>query len=47
MEFQSCFPIWNQLDTEQQARILGSLVSHRVKKGTLIHGGSMDCTACS
>lgn len=43
MEFQSCFPIWNQLDTEQQARILGSLVSHRVKKGTLIHNGSMDC----
>jgi len=32
------------LDTEQQARILGSLVSHRVKKGTVIHNGSMDCT---
>lgn len=44
MEFQSCFPIWDRLDTEQQARILGSLVSHRVKKGTLIHNGSMDCT---
>nr|WP_300816422.1 Crp/Fnr family transcriptional regulator [uncultured Acetatifactor sp.] len=44
MEFQSCFPIWNQLDTEQQAHILGSLVSHRVKKGTVIHNGSMDCT---
>ena len=44
MEFQSCFPIWDQLDTEQQARILGSLVSHRVKKGTVIHNGSMDCT---
>ncbi len=44
MEFQSCFPIWDQLDTVQQARILGSLVSHRVKKGTVIHNGSMDCT---
>ena len=44
MEFQSCFPIWDRLDTEQQARILGSLVSHRVKKGTVIHNGSMDCT---
>lgn len=43
MEFQSCFPIWDRLDTEQQARILGSLVSHRVKKGTVIHNGSMDC----
>ena len=44
MEFQSCFPIWNQLSTDQQARILGSLVSHRVKKGSVIHNGSMDCT---
>ena len=44
MEFQSCFPIWDRLDTEQQARILGSLISHRVKKGTVIHNGSMDCT---
>nr|WP_304975062.1 Crp/Fnr family transcriptional regulator [uncultured Acetatifactor sp.] len=24
--------------------MLGSLVSHRVKKGTVIHNGSMDCT---
>ena len=44
MKFQSCFPIWNQLNTDQQARILGSLVSHSVKKGTVIHNGSMDCT---
>ena len=44
MKFQSCFPIWNQLNTDQQARILGSLVSHSVKKGTVIHSGSMDCT---
>ena len=44
MKFQSCFPIWNQLNTDQQTRILGSLVSHSVKKGTVIHSGSMDCT---
>ena len=44
MKFQSCFPIWNQLNTGQQTRILGSLVSHSVKKGTVIHSGSMDCT---
>ena len=44
MEFQSCFPIWDRLDTEPQACVLGSMVSHRVKKGTVIHNGSMDCT---
>lgn len=44
MEFQSCFPIWNQLNTAQQSRILGSLVSHHVKKGIVLHNGGMDCT---
>lgn len=44
MEFQSCFPIWNQLNTGQQSRILGSLTSHRVTKGAVVHSGSMDCT---
>ena len=44
MEFQNCFPIWDKLNTDQQARILGSLASHRVKKGAVIHNGSMDCT---
>ncbi len=44
MEFQSCFPIWDKLKKGQQARILGSLVSHRVTKGAVIHSGSMDCT---
>ncbi len=44
MEFQNCFPIWDKLNTSQQSRILDSLVSHHVKKGTIIHSGSMDCT---
>lgn len=44
MEFQNCFPIWDKLNTGQQSRILDSLVSHHVKKGTIIHSGSMDCT---
>ena len=44
MDFQSCFPIWDKLNTDQQNRILGSLVSHHVKKGTVLHNGSMDCT---
>ena len=44
MEFQNCFPIWDKLNADQQSRILTSLVSHHVKKGTIIHSGSMDCT---
>ena len=44
MEFQNCFPIWDKLNTGQQSCILDNLVSHHVKKGTIIHSGSMDCT---
>jgi len=44
MEFQSYFPIWNQLNKNQQDQILGSLSSRKVKKGTVIHNGSTDCT---
>lgn len=44
MEFQSCFPIWSELTEEQQSRILGSLACRSVEKGTVIHGGSGDCT---
>ena len=44
MEFQNYFPIWNKLTTDQQSRILGSLMARKVNKGTLIHNGSMDCT---
>ncbi|WP_434310232.1 Crp/Fnr family transcriptional regulator [Hominifimenecus sp. rT4P-3] len=44
MDFPSTFPIWNQLNTLQQNRILGSLTTRKVRKGALIHNGSMDCT---
>ena len=44
MEFQNYFPIWNQLSPEQQDQILGSLITRKVKKGTIIHNGGMDCT---
>lgn len=44
MDFQNCFPIWNQLTTLQQNRILDALISRKVRKGTVIHNGSMDCT---
>lgn len=44
MDFQSYFPIWNQLNTFQQERILGSLMTRTVSKGAVVHNGNMDCT---
>lgn len=44
MTFQDYFPIWNQLTPEQQTRILGGLMTRQVKKGTVLHNGSADCT---
>lgn len=44
MDFQSIFPVWNKLNAIQKNRILGGLITRKVKKGTLIHNGSMDCT---
>ena len=44
MEFQSCFPIWDNLTADQQGRILDSLAFRRIQKGTVIHNGSADCT---
>ncbi len=44
MDFQNSFPIWNQLTKHQQDRILGSLMTSRVSRGTIVHNGSTDCT---
>ena len=44
MDFQSYFPVWNKLTASQQERILGSLMERKIRKGTVIHNGSMDCT---
>ena len=44
MDFQTCFPVWNQLTAAQRDRILGGLSSRTVKKGAVLHNGSMDCT---
>ena len=44
MNFQSYFPIWNKLTTSQQERILGGLMERKIRKGTVIHNGNMDCT---
>ena len=44
MEFESYFPIWGKLTPAQQQRLAEGAVSRTVKKGTVIHSGSMDCT---
>ena len=44
MTFQDCFPVWNKLNTDQQNRILGSLMSRAVKRGAILHNGDRDCT---
>ena len=44
MTFQDCFPIWDRLDADQQARILGNLAFQSVRKGTILHNGNADCT---
>lgn len=43
MVFQDCFPVWDRLTPAQQSRILGGLASRKVRKGTVIHNGRMDC----
>ena len=44
MNFEELFPIWDQLHAAQRERILGGLIIRQVKKGTILHNGSMDCT---
>lgn len=44
MSLEHVFPIWDQLNMTQKNRILDSLITRQIKKGTLIHNGSMDCT---
>ncbi len=44
MDFPHYFPIWNKLSGDAQNRLLGRLIPKKVKKGTIIHNGSTDCT---
>lgn len=44
MDFQDYFPVWNRLTAAQQNRLLTGLTSRKVKKGTILHNGSADCT---
>lgn len=44
MTFQDYFPVWDKLNTNQQDRLLCSLMTRNVKKGDVIHDGSTYCT---
>jgi len=44
MEFTDYFPIWNKLTSTQQNIITESLICRTIKKGTVIHKDSTDCT---
>jgi len=44
MEFKDCFSVWDKLTSKQQNMITANLISRTVKKGTVIHNGSSDCT---
>ena len=44
MSFEHVFPVWDPLNITQKNRLLDSLIERQIKKGTIIHNGSMDCT---
>lgn len=43
MEYTDYFPFWKKLTIEQQNKITESTILRSVKKGTVLHRGSMDC----
>jgi len=43
MNFEALFPVWDVLNAAQKARMLDGLTTRQVKKGTILHNGSMDC----
>lgn len=43
MDFEEYFPVWDKLTPEEQKKLSDSALPRKVKKGTLLHGGSADC----
>ena len=43
MEFSQCFPIWNKLTADQQARLRSVTELQRIPAGTVVHDGSPEC----
>ena len=44
MNFPDYFPIWDQLNQDQQSRLQNSVAFRSAPKGTVLHNGDMDCT---
>ena len=44
MKLQDYFPVWEKLTPAQQRQLEDSRLSRTVKKGTVLHSGSADCT---
>lgn len=44
MNFPDYFPIWDQLNQDQQGRLQHSVALRSAPKGTVLHNGDMDCT---
>jgi len=43
MSLANYFPIWNKLTKNQQERVESASEFRKVKKGTVLHNGSLDC----
>ncbi len=43
MALSEYIPVWNKLLPDQQRKLSGQVISKTVKKGTVIHNGSLDC----
>lgn len=44
VEFESYLPFWNKLTEDQRSQMSNSMMEREVKQGSVIHGGSVDCT---
>ena len=44
MNFENCFPLWNDLNTTQKKIISDNLITQYVKKGKINHNRNQDCT---
>lgn len=43
MEFSEYFPVWDQLEPKHQQKLMAAASHRRVRKGTILHSGEMNC----
>lgn len=44
MTLSEYFPVWDKLSAQEQAVLIGSALSRKAARGTILHNGSLDCT---